>query len=63
MDTINSRMTDILTMMERMKRNISNTLDKGSDISSAMTDVSGITSTVDTLVTRAEDILNSEEEH
>lgn len=61
-DTINSRMTDILTMMERMKRNISNTLDKGSDISSAMTDVSGITSTVDTLVTRAEDILNSEEE-
>lgn len=56
--TINSRMTDILTMMEKMKRNISNTLDKGSDISSAMTDVSGITSTVDSLVSRAEDILN-----
>ena len=60
--TINTRMTDILSMMERMKRNISNTLDKGSDISSAMTDVSGITSTVDTLVSRAEDILNNEGE-
>ena len=56
--TINTRMTDILAMMEKMKRNISNTLDKGSSISSAMTDVSGITSTVDTLVNRAEDILN-----
>lgn len=56
--TINDRMTDILSMMESMKSNISDTLEKGSDISTAMTDVSGITSTVDTLVSRAEDILN-----
>ena len=56
--TINERMTDILSMMESMKSNISDTLEKGSDISTAMTDVSGITSTVDTLVSRAEDILN-----
>lgn len=59
--TINERMTDILSMMESMKSNISDTLEKGSDISTAMTDVSGITSTVDTLVSRAEDILNETE--
>lgn len=57
--TINDRMTDILTMMDSMKNNIANTLEKGSDISTAMTDVSGITSTVDSLVSRAEDVLHS----
>lgn len=55
--TINDRMADILKMMDSMQGNISDTLQKGSDISSAMNDVSGIASTVDTLVGQAEDVL------
>ncbi len=57
-ETINARMADILGMMDSMKQNISTTLEKGSDISTAMTDISGISSTVDNLVSRAEAILN-----
>ena len=54
-------MSDILSMMDSMKVNIDDTLEKGSDISGAMGDVSGIASTVDSLVSRAEDVLNSTE--
>lgn len=57
--TINDKMTDILAMMKQMNGNISDTLAKGSDISSAMTGVSGITSTVDSLVSRAEEVLGT----
>lgn len=59
--TINEKMSDILSMMDSMKVNIDDTLEKGSDISGAMGDVSGIASTVDSLVSRAEDVLNSTE--
>lgn len=57
--TINDKMSDILAMMEQMNGNISDTLAKGSDISSAMTGVSGITSTVDSLVSRAGEVLRT----
>ena len=57
--TINDKMTDILAMMKQMNGNISDTLARGSDISSAMTGVSGITSTVDSLVSRAEEVLRT----
>ena len=57
--TINDKMTDILAMMKQMNGNISDTLARGSDISSAMTGVSGITSTVDSLVSRAGEVLRT----
>lgn len=59
--TITEKMNDILTMMDSMKHNIADTLERGSDISTAMTDVSGIASSVDSLVTRAEDVLKNAE--
>ncbi len=55
--TINDRMNDILSMMSNMKGNIADTLEKGSDISTAMTDVSGIASSVNSLVSRADEVL------
>lgn len=55
--TITDRMNDILTMMASMKQNIADTLEKGSSISSEMDGVSGIASSVDSLVSRAEDVL------
>ena len=57
--TINERMSDILTMMNGMQSNIAATLEKGSAISTEMTGVSDITSTVDSLVTQAENVLRS----
>lgn len=57
--TITEKMNDILTMMDSMKQNIAETLDRGSDISTAMTGVSGIASSVDSLVGRAEEALRS----
>lgn len=57
--TINEKMNDILAMMDSMKSNIDDTLSKGSDISLAMSDVSGIASSVDSLVSRAEDVLRT----
>lgn len=60
-ETINEKMSDILSMMDSMKANISDTLSKGSDISGAMTDVSGIASSVNSLVSRAEEVLHSAE--
>ena len=60
--TITARMSDILAMMESMKRNIADTMDKGSDISAAMTGVSGIASSVDSLVSRADNVLRGAEQ-
>lgn len=57
--TINERMSDILAMMNNMQSNIAATLDKGSTISAEMTGVSEISSTVDSLVNRAEDVLRT----
>lgn len=57
--TINERMSDILAMMNNMQSNIAATLDKGSTISAEMTGVSEISSTVDSLVNQAEDVLRT----
>ena len=59
--TITERMNDILTMMASMKQNIAETMEKGSDISSEMDGVSGIASSVDSLVSRAEEVLANAE--
>ncbi len=61
-DTINAKMTEILKMVDNMRDNISKTLDKGSDISSAMTDVTDITQRVDGLVARAGEVLSAASE-
>ena len=59
--TITERMNDILAMMASMKQNIAETMEKGSDISSEMDGVSGIASSVDSLVSRAEEVLANAE--
>lgn len=57
--TINEKMADILSMMQNISMNISETLHKGDEIGTAMTGVSEITSTVDNLVNRAEEVLRN----
>lgn len=59
--TITERMNDILAMMASMKQNIAETMEKGGDISSEMDGVSGIASSVDSLVSRAEEVLANAE--
>lgn len=59
--TIGERMSDILSMMNSMQDNIAATLDKGSAISTEMSGVSEIASTVDSLVSQAEDVLSTAE--
>ena len=59
--TIGERMSDILSMMNSMQDNIAATLDKGSAISTEMSGVSEIASTVDSLVSQAEDVLRTAE--
>ena len=54
-------MSDILSMMNSMQDNIAATLDKGSAISTEMSGVSEIASTVDSLVSQAEDVLSTAE--
>lgn len=57
--TISEKMSDILVMVENMRGNISKTLDKGNDITSAMSGVTEITERVDGLVSKADDILKT----
>ncbi len=54
---INAKMEEIKTRMDDMQSNISETMDKGNDIGTAMEEVSDINSHVDMLTTRAEDLL------
>ncbi|MCH5205940.1 MAG: 4Fe-4S binding protein [Oscillospiraceae bacterium] len=55
---INAQMERIETMMNEVRDNISTTMEKGNDISSAMMGVSEINQHVDGLVAKAESLLN-----
>lgn len=56
-ENINKKMIEIQKMMNDVRDNISATMGKGNDISSAMTEVTEINERVDGLVTKAESIL------
>ena len=58
-DDIAQKTADIHRMSEKMHGNITLTVEKGGDISSAMSGVSDITNRVDGLVTRADEVLSS----
>lgn len=60
-DDIAQKTADVHKMSEKMHGNIMRTVEKGGDISAAMSGVSDITSRVDGLVTRADEVLSSEE--
>ena len=60
-DDIAQKTADVHKMSEKMHGNITRTVEKGGDISAAMSGVSDITSRVDGLVTRADEVLSSEE--
>ena len=56
--TISEKMQNILEMVNNMQRNITKTLGRGEDISSAMGDVTYITKRIDGLVAKADEVLN-----
>ena len=56
--TIAEKMQNILEMVNNMQRNITKTLGRGEDISSAMGDVTDITKRIDGLVAKADEVLN-----
>ena len=56
--TVNQKMTEIQSMMNGVCDNISETMSKGSDISTAMTEVTDINKHVEGLVTKAESMLD-----
>lgn len=60
-DDIAQKTADVHKMSEKMHGNIMRTVEKGGDISAAMSGVSDITDRVDGLVTRADEVLSSEE--
>ena len=60
-DDIAQKTADVHQMSEKMHGNITRTVEKGGDISAAMSDVSDITNRVDGLVTRADEVLSSAE--
>ena len=55
--TITEKMSDVLGMMDNIQVNITKTMDKGSDIGSAMNDVTDVTKRVDGLVNKATEVL------
>lgn len=57
-ENINKKMVEIQKMMNDVRDNISATMGKGNDISSAMTEVSEINKHVDGLVSKAESMLD-----
>lgn len=56
--TVNEKMAEIGQMMNEVRDNIADTMSKGNDISSAMTEVSDINRHVEGLVTKAESMLD-----
>ncbi len=56
-EEINAKMSEIKEKMDEIRANISETMDKGNDIGEAMTHVSDINGNVETLISRAEDLL------
>jgi NAD-dependent dihydropyrimidine dehydrogenase PreA subunit len=60
--TITEKTTSVLEMMEHVKKNISSSMDKGSDINAAMGDVTEITGRIDGLVSRADEVLGGNQQ-